>query len=100
MASETEILQKLNNVIQSQKVANAYLLLGGSKELRRKIAEKFGRQLITSPADLIFPQHEKPNLFSVDDVREEINSSVAIAPYGAGKKVYIVDDADKMNAQA
>ena len=78
-------------------MANAYILYGGTREERLRIAEDFAKILINSPADLIRPQHEKPNLFSVDDVRHEINETVYIKPYGSGKKVYIVDEAEKMN---
>ena len=79
--------------------AHAYIL-EGEKEVVFEVAEKFARELITSPADLLIPEHEKPNLFSVEDVRETINKTVHIRPYGSGKKVYIVKDAEKMNVQA
>ena len=52
------------------------------------------------PADLLLPEHEKEHLYSVDDVRREINETVRIRPYGGGRKVYVVRDAGLMNEQA
>ena len=79
--------------------AHAYIL-EGEKNVIFETAERFARELISSPADLLIPEHEKPNLFSVEDVRETINKTVHIRPYGNKKKVYIIKDAEKMNVQA
>ena len=92
----TEYLLK---AAELEKNAHAYIL-EGEKSITFPVAESFGKALIKSPADLILPEHEKPNLFSVEDVRETIAKTVHIRPYGSGKKVYIVTDADKMNVQA
>jgi DNA polymerase-3 subunit delta' len=45
-------------------------------------------------------EHEKPNVISVDNIRQQINGDVAIKPYSGPKKIYIVDEAEKMNVQA
>lgn len=49
--------------------------------------------------DIIYVTHEKTAL-SVDDVRRQINQDIAIKPYSSKYKVYIVDEAEKMNIQA
>ena len=41
-----------------------------------------------------------PNTISVDDIRTQVNSDIVIKPYGSRYKIYIVDEAEKMNAQA
>lgn len=50
--------------------------------------------------DILYVTHDKPNTISVDDVRKQINADVCIRPYGSRYKVYIVDEAEKMNVQA
>ena len=50
--------------------------------------------------DIIYLTHEKPNTISVADVREQINHDIEIKPYSSKYKVYIVDEAEKMNQQA
>lgn len=49
--------------------------------------------------DIIYVTHEKTNI-SVDDVRKQINQDIDIKPYSSKYKVYIVDEAEKMNSQA
>lgn len=50
--------------------------------------------------DIIYVKHEKPNTISVDDIRTQINNDIVIKPYSSRYKIYIVDDAEKMNEQA
>ena len=50
--------------------------------------------------DFIYVSHEKPNTISVDDVRKQINDDIALKPYSSKFKIYIVDEAEKMNVQA
>lgn len=50
--------------------------------------------------DIIYLTHEKPATISVDDIRSQINSDIVIRPYNSDYKVYIVDEAEKMNEQA
>ena len=47
--------------------------------------------------DILYVTHDKPNTISVDEVRKQINGDVAIKPYSSKYKVYIVDEAEKMN---
>lgn len=49
--------------------------------------------------DIIYVTHEK-TVLSVDDVRKQINEDISIKPYSSKYKVYIVDEAEKMNIQA
>ena len=43
---------------------------------------------------------EHPKMISVDNIRRNLVDSVEIRPYEAEYKIYIIMDADKMNAQA
>lgn len=50
--------------------------------------------------DILYLVHEKPNTISVDDVRRQINQDIDVKPYSSKYKIYIVDEAEKMNVQA
>lgn len=50
--------------------------------------------------DIIYVEHDKPNVISVDNIRQQINADIAIKPYSGSYKIYIVDEAEKMNVQA
>lgn len=50
--------------------------------------------------DIIYLQHEKPNTISVDDIRTQINNDIVVKPYSSPYKIYIIDEAEKMNVQA
>ena len=43
--------------------------------------------------------HEKASL-GVDDIRQQVNSDVAIKPYSSARKIYIIPDGEKMTEQA
>ena len=48
----------------------------------------------------MYVSHEKPNTISVDDIRTQLNNDIVIKPYSSKHKIYIVDEAEKMNQQA
>lgn len=50
--------------------------------------------------DIIYVTHEKPNTISVDDIRRQVKDDVDIKPYASPYKIYIIDEAEKMNMQA
>ena len=50
--------------------------------------------------DIIYVEHDKPNVISVDNIRTQINGDIAIKPYSGPHKIYIMDEAEKMNTQA
>lgn len=50
--------------------------------------------------DIIWVKHEKPNVISVNDIRDQVNASVAVKPYQGKYKIYIIPDAELMNNQA
>ena len=50
--------------------------------------------------DIVYVVHEKEKLISVDEIREQVVGDVAIRPYNGRRKVYIITDAQLMNAQA
>lgn len=50
--------------------------------------------------DIIYVTHEKPNVISVDNIRQQVNADIGIKPYSGDYKIYIIDEAEKMNVQA
>ena len=100
MAEVSVIRDSLGKAASSGRVANAYLLYGGTRDARREEAEFFAGKLVSTAADLQKITHEKPNLISVEEIRTQVVRDALIRPYGSGRKVYIVDEAEKMNPQA
>lgn len=50
--------------------------------------------------DIRYVAHEKPNTISVEDIRRQLNQEIGVRPYSSRFKIYIVDEAEKMNVQA
>lgn len=115
-----QIKEHLQNGIASGKVSHAYILNGPDDSGKKMIAEAFAMALqcetngtegcrechsckqamSKNQPDIIYVTHEKPNTISVDDIRKQIKDDVDIKPYASPYKIYIVDEAQKMNTQA
>ncbi len=115
-----QIIEHLTNAVSMGKVSHAYIFNGPDKSGKRMLAEAFAMTLQcekggSSPCgechsckqavnhnqpDIIYVQHEKPNTLSVDDIREQVNHDIGVKPYSSPYKVYIIDEAEKMNVQA
>ncbi|MCI9438882.1 MAG: DNA polymerase III subunit delta' [Lachnospiraceae bacterium] len=117
---QEQIKEHLRNALSSGKVSHAYIINGEKSSGKEFIAKVFSmalqcekdgekpcqecasckKALSGNHPDIIHVTHEKPNTISVDDIRTQVNATVAIKPYGAGRKVYIVGEAEKMNVAA
>ncbi len=115
-----QIIEHLQNAIATDKVSHAYILNGPDKSGKMMLAKAFAQTLQcekggTEPCmechsckqamsgnqpDIIYVRHEKPNTISVDDIRTQINNDIVVKPYSSKRKIYIVDEAEKMNQQA
>jgi len=115
-----QIVEHLKNAIRMEKISHAYILNGESNAGKMMLAEAFATALQCEAGgaescmncrsckqaaehnqpDIIYVSHEKPNLISVDDIRHQINNDIVIKPYSSKYKIYIVDEAEKMNTQA
>ena len=116
----TQIIEHLQNAIRMGKVSHAYILNAPESSGKRMIAEAFAATLQcekkgTQPCgachsckqaashnqpDIIYVQHAKPNTIGVDDIRVQVNQDIAVKPYSSPYKIYIIDEAEKMNVQA
>lgn len=109
--------------IQADKISHAYILNGKEGMGKMELAEAFALTLLCenrekdsavpclschackqvlshNHPDLIYVSHEKPGSIGVDDIRSQINDTVAIRPYSSKYKIYIVNEAEKMTGQA
>ncbi len=115
-----QIIANLQSAVRSDQVSHAYIFNGPDDSGKRMLAEAFAMLLqCESPRDgepcmeciscrqaqsrnhpdILYLTHEKAGI-SVDDVRRQIVRDAQILPYRSRYKVYIVDEAEKMNAQA
>ena len=94
------LIKRLQTIAASGRVANAYILSGPDGSGKNLIADAFQELLHVSAADRINVVHEKPGLVSVEDIRSGINLTAAVLPYESRYKLYVVDEAEKMNVQA
>lgn len=115
-----QIIDHLKNAIRMEKVSHAYIFNGESSAGKMMLAEAFATALQCEAGgaescmncrscrqaaeynqpDIIYVTHEKPNVISVDDIRHQLNNDIVIKPYSSKYKIYIVDEAEKMNTQA
>lgn len=117
---QEQIVSHLQNAISSSKVAHAYIIHGERSSGKEFISKIFAKALQCegdgekpcgecrsckqadngNHPDIILVQHEKPNTIGVEDIRQKINSDIAIKPYSGSHKVYIVNECEKMTVQA
>lgn len=115
---QEHIVSHFRNAVASGKVSHAYILNGEDGCGKRLLAETFAAALLCTGTgdkpcgqchsckqaatanhpDIRYITHEKPNTISVDEVREQLNNDIAIRPYESQYKVYIIDEAEKLNA--
>ena len=115
-----EVIRHLRNAIKSGKISHSYLLTGESGSGKKTVARSFAAALQcesggTEPCmvcdsckktignnhpDIIFIEHEKPGLITVEEIRDQVIHDVSIRPYYGKYKVYIIPDAEMMNASA
>lgn len=113
------IVRHFQRAIQEGKVSHSYIINGEEHSGKRMLAEAFAKALQCREGgtegcgtcrsclqaeshnhpDIIYVTHEK-TVIAVDDIREQIVNTMDIKPYSSPYKIYIVDEADKMNEQA
>lgn len=122
---QEQIKEHLQNALRQNKVNHAYILNGERNAGKEFIAKVFAAALqcgnpdmssgLWEPCgkchsckqmegrnqpDVIYVSHEKPGSIGVEDIRGQINGTVAIKPYSSPKKVYIMNEGEKMTVQA
>jgi len=117
---QKQIKEHLQNALICDKISHAYIINGEKSSGKEFIAKVFAmalqcekggndpcgqcrscKQVLSgNQPDIIMVTHEKPGTISVDDIRSQINNDVVIKPYSSPRKVYILNEAEKMTPQA
>ena len=117
---QEQIKEHMRNALITGKVSHAYIINGEKSSGKEFIARVFAmtlqcekggvepcqechsckQALSDNHPDIIRVIHEKPNTISVDDIRLQVNNDVAIKPYSSSRKIYIINEAEKMTVQA
>lgn len=114
------IVEHLKTAIAQNRPSHAYIFCGDEGSGKKLLANRFAAGLLcdgpvderpcgscipciqTSSGnhpDIIFVTHEKKNI-TVGDIRTQVVQDIAIKPYSGQFKIYIIDDADRMNEEA
>lgn len=117
---QEHIKEHFKKAIENNKISHAYILSGERSSGKEFVAKIFAQTLqceakglepcntcrsclqamSNNHPDIKKVSHEKPNLISVDDIRSQVVGDVLIKPYYGPWKIYIINEAEKMNAAA
>lgn len=117
---QEQLKEHLQNAISTNKVSHAYIINGERNAGKEFIARVFAmalqcekgeiepcgechsckQALSHNQPDIIYISHEKPNTISVEDIRTQINGDIDIKPYSSPRKIYIMNEGEKMTVQA
>lgn len=115
-----DIVKHFKSSIELGKVSHAYILNGekgvGKKTLAAVVAKSLQcEQGEPDPCntcksclqaesgnqpDIIWVNHEKQNVISVEEIRAQVVNDISLKPYSSKYKIYIIPDAQMMNPQA
>lgn len=110
---------QLSSAIETERLSHCYMFCGEKGLGKKTLAKAFAQAILcenetTRPCggcqsciqieredhpDVIYVDHEKPTLFSVDEVRD-FSRQMSIRPYKSKKKIFILKDAHLLNMQA
>ena len=120
IVGQEHIVKHMKNAIKLNKLSHAYMICGEKGMGKKLIADRFSmllqceaggeepcmecrackQTLSRNNPDIKWVSHEKPNTISVEEVREQLVSDIAIKPYSSKYKIYIIDEAEKMSVSA
>lgn len=120
VVGHNDIIKYIRNAVSMDRVSHAYIMNGARGSGKKMLASLFAMTLLCerkgpepcntchscrqansgNHPDIIWVAHEKPNLISVDDIRRQVNGTVAIKPYQGPYKIYIIDHAELMKPEA
>jgi DNA polymerase-3 subunit delta' len=110
-------IEHLKKAISEGLVSHAYIFNGEEGIGKMTVAKAFAKALLCEEKDscgkcqsciqidsmnhpdVIYVTHEK-TMITVDDIRDQVNNTIGVKPYSSDHKIYIIDEADKMNVMA
>lgn len=119
------LIEHFRTAVKQNKVSHAYIIEGEKGSGKKMMAAAFAKILQCEQRkdsenvseacnqctaclqvdhrnhpDVIWVSHEKPGVISVNEIREQIVNTMDVMPYKGPYKIYIVDEAEKMNPAA
>ncbi len=115
-----DIIKHFKASIEMDRVGHAYIICGEEASGKKSLAKSFAKTLQCEEhgidpcntcksclqvesgnhPDIIVVKHEKAKVLTVDEIREQVVNTVSIKPYSGKYKIYIIEDAQLMNAEA
>ena len=115
-----EIIRHLQNAIAMDQVSHSYIFAGEKGSGKKLLAKLFAmtlqceqkekepclqcsackKAMSRNHPDIVYITHEKPNSIGIDEIRDQLVTDIEIRPYTGPYKIYIVDEAEKLTAQA
>lgn len=115
-----DVIRYIRNAVTENKVSHAYIINGERGSGKKMLASLYATTLLCEKGgsdpcntchsciqaesgnhpDIIWVGHEKPGSIGVEDIRNQVNNTVAVKPYQGPYKVYIIPQADLMTVQA
>lgn len=113
------VKEHLQSAMEQGKISHAYIFCGEKGSGKKMMAECFAAALMCNGEgekpcgaciscmqteshnhpDVVYVTHEKTRI-GVDEIRVQLLNDIAIKPFSSEKKIYIIDEAEKMTEQA
>ena len=102
------IKEQLSSSVEGGMVYHAYIIEGEKGIGKLNLALDFASYLVGDEnrvmsgnhPDVILVTHDKPESIGVEEIRTQVNDTADIRPYMAEKKIYIINEAEKLTPQA
>ena len=119
-----DAVEYLRGVVAKGTAGHAYIFTGEAGSGKRTLASLFAmalecetrrekggaepcgrctscrKAISTNHPDILYAVHAKPQVITVDEIREQVVQTAEIKPYESPYKIYVIADADRMNPQA
>lgn len=119
IVSQEKIIKYFKEAIKNDNISHAYIISGDKGMGKKTIANAFALELTCEAenkpclichsckqtiaetnTDIRYIKHEKPNIISVSEVREQLVKDTATRPFNSKYKIYIIDEANKLTKEA
>lgn len=119
IVSQEKIIKYFKKAIKNDNISHAYIISGDKGMGKKTIANAFALELTCEAenkpclichsckqtiagtnTDIRYIKHEKPNIISVSEVREQLVKDTATRPFNSKYKIYIIDEANKLTKEA